>query len=177
VLSLEFILYSASLTKNIIPLSLQEKTNSSLLMRLKIPSINIDATIDYVGLTPDGTMDVPKGPNDVAWYNLGTRPGGTGSAVIDGHSGYKDNKPAVFDNLYKLQKGDKIYVEDEKGVIITFMVREIRKYDPKAEAGDVFVSSDAKAHLNLITCTGIWDETEKSRSERLVVFTDEVSSE
>ena len=57
-------------------------------------------------------MDVPKQPDDVAWFDLGFRPGQKGSAVIDGHSGWKDNRPAVFDNLSKLKNGDKIYVED-----------------------------------------------------------------
>ena len=107
--------------------------NSELPFRLKIPSINVDSTVEYVGLTMDGAMDVPKEPENVAWYNLGIRPGEIGSAVIDGHSGYKNNKPAVFDNLYKLQKGDKIYVEDRKGGIITFVVHEIKKYSLNAE--------------------------------------------
>jgi len=33
-------------------------------------------------------------------------------------------------------------------------------------------SNDGKAHLNLITCAGVWDEVEKSHSSRLVVFAD-----
>src|SRR3989344_283531 len=100
---------------NIIPLE-EEQTRSGIPVRLKIPSINVDANIEHVGTTPDGAMDVPKEPEDVAWFNLGPRPGETGSSVIAGHSGYKDNKPAIFDNLDKLQKGEKIYVEDEFGV-------------------------------------------------------------
>lgn len=159
-------------------LSLQEKENSLLSVsvdmpvRLKIPEINIDASIEYVGLTPDGAMDVPKDPNGVAWYKLGPRPGQKGNAVIDGHSGYKDNRPAVFDNLYKLVKGDKLHVEDGKGVDTTFVIREVRKYDPKADAKNVFNSNDGKSHLNLITCTGAWDDIRKSHTERLVIFSD-----
>lgn len=143
-------------------------------VRLKIPKIKVNAIVEYVGLTPDGAMDSPKGPANVGWFNLGYRPGEIGSAVIDGHSGWKNNIPAVFDNLYKLKRGDKIFVEDEKGITTTFVVREIRKYNPKADASDVFGSSDNLAHLNLITCTGIWNKVWKSRSSRLVVFTDKV---
>ena len=69
-------------------------------------------------------------------------------------------------------KGDKIYVEDEFGIIATFVVREKRLYDPNVDASDVFGSSDGKAHLNLVTCEGVWDEVTKSRSKRLVVFAD-----
>ncbi|PIZ82226.1 MAG: class F sortase, partial [Parcubacteria group bacterium CG_4_10_14_0_2_um_filter_41_6] len=37
---------------------------------------------------------------------------------------------------------------------------------------EVFNSSDGKAHLNLITCTGVWNKEDNAFSERLVVFTD-----
>lgn len=173
-LFLGLILRSTSLAKNT-TLPLQEKAISLLPIHLKIPTINVDADFEYVGLTRDGAMDAPKGPAPVGWYSLGPRPGDIGSAVIDGHSGWKNNIPAVFDNLYKLKKGDEIYIENDTGVTTTFIVREIRKYDPNADASDVFISNDGKSHLNLITCTGIWNETTKSRSERLVVFTDKVS--
>ena len=148
------------------------QARSGIPVHIKIPSINIDTAIEQVGIAPDGTMDVPKMPENTAWFDLGPRPGELGSAVIDGHSGYKDNKPAVFDNLNKLQKGDKIYVEDEFGVTNTFVVRELRSYDPKADASTIFGSNDNGIHLNLITCSGTWNETERTHSDRLVVFAD-----
>lgn len=149
-----------------------KKANVPLPVRLKIPKININATIEYVGIMADGSVGVPKGPSSAAWFDLGPRPGEPGSSVIDGHSGWKNGIPAVFDNLYRLQKGDKIYVEDEKGVTATFIVRELRTYKPTENVPDVFYSSDDKAHLNLITCTGFWNKILKSHSDRLVVFTD-----
>lgn len=165
---------STLLVGNIAALSNQEQanTNGEMPARLKIPSINVDASIEYVGLTSAGAMDAPKGPNEVAWFNLGPRPGEEGSAVVAGHMGWKNNIPAVFDNLHKLRIGDKVSVEDENGVNITFVVREIRTYGKDEVAPDVFGSSDGKAHLNLITCAGAWNKTEKTRSERFVVFTD-----
>lgn len=117
-------------------------------------------------------QDVPKDFTNVAWFNLGPRPGEEGSAAIAGHFGRKNGKASAFDNLYKLRKGDKIYVEDDKGEVITFVVRGIRRYDPKADASGVFFSSDGKAHLNLITCEGAWNKVTKSYSKRLVVFAD-----
>lgn len=146
--------------------------SAGLPFRLKIPSINVDAFIEQVGIAPDGAMDVPKKPDEAAWFNLGPRPGEIGSSVIDGHSGYKDNKPAVFDRLYKLKKGDKIYIEDDGGLTTTFVVRKIESYSPSANALSVFGSSDGLAHLNLITCSGSWNELAQSHNERLVVFTD-----
>lgn len=140
--------------------------------RLKIPKINVDADFVYVGLTSKGVMDSPKGPLEVAWFKSGSRPGEIGSAVIAGHFGWKEGKKAAFDNLQELRKGDKLQVEDEKGRVITFVVRELRSYGEHDNASDVFVSSDGKAHLNLVTCEGVWNKKQKSYSKRLVVFTD-----
>ena len=151
----------------------KEETSATLPQRLIIPKINIDATVEYLGLTDSGAMDVPTGPDDVAWFDLGPRPGEIGDAVIAGHYGWKDNIPAAFDNLSKLKIGDKIYVLDEAGATTTFVVKEIGKYGKNADSSNVFDSNDGKAHLNLITCEGIWNAAEKSYSDRLVVFTDE----
>lgn len=162
---------SATLIVNPIIIETQEKAQVALPIRLKIPKINADSAIEYMGITPSGIMDSPKGPLTAGWFKYGTRPGEIGSAVIDGHSGWKNNKPALFDDLYKLKKGDKIYVENSNGTV-TFIVREVKTYNPKADASNVFNSNDGKSHLNLITCTGIWDIVKKSHSDRLIVFTD-----
>lgn len=152
--------------------SIKTSTPVESSFRIRIPKIKVNAVVENLGLTPDGAMDSPLGPKNAAWYNLGTIPGEIGSAVINGHSGWKNGIPAVFDNLYKLKKGDKIYIEDNKGVVLTFVVQENRKYNPNADATGVFTSSDGKVHLNLITCTGFWNKIWKSHSQRLVVFAD-----
>ena len=150
----------------------QEQVRYGVPLHLKIPAINVDAVVEGVGLTQNGTMDTPKNPKDVAWFNLGTPPGENGSAVIDGHYGWKDGKPSVFDDLYKLRKGDKIYIQEDNGVTVTFVVQGDRRYNPQADASAVFNSSDGKSHLNLITCEGTWDKASGSYSLRLVVFAD-----
>lgn len=141
-------------------------------VRIKIPSINVDSVVEYVGLTSDGTMDVPKERANVAWFNLGASPGENGNAVIAGHYGWENKKGSAFDNLYKLREGDKLYIENDKGETISFVVRESRRYEPKGDASDVFNSTDGKSHLNLITCEGVWDKSTQQYTKRLVVFTD-----
>jgi LPXTG-site transpeptidase (sortase) family protein len=153
-------------------ISFTKQAGSGLPIRLKIPKINVDAPVEFVGLTAMGIMGVPAGPSDVGWLDIGPRPGDIGNAVIAGHEGWKDDIRAVFDDLHKLQIGDKIYVEDETGTTTIFVVRELRIYGQNNDALDVFVSSDGKAHLNLITCEGVWNTTEKSYANRLVVFAD-----
>jgi len=140
--------------------------------RLKIPVINVDAAVYYVGLTSDGTMDIAKDPDKVAWYEFGPRPGEIGSAVIAGHYGWIGDKGSIFNDIHTLKKGDEVSVIDQKGVPVTFVVREIREYDPESDATTVFKSNDGKSHLNLITCNGVWENDKQSYSNRLVVFTD-----
>lgn len=147
-----------------------ETENQGFPVRLKIPSINVDAAIQQVGVTSKGAMEVPNNTLDVGWFDLGPRPGEKGNAVIAGHFDGKNGEAGVFINLYKLKEGDKLYVKDSKGTSITFVVRESRIYDP-GYADDVFSGSNS-AHLNLITCDGVWDGAKKSFSKRLVVFSD-----
>jgi len=150
----------------------EEQAPRGLPMRIKIPKINLDAEIEYVGLTPSGEMDTPKDTNNVGWYELGVRPGEEGIAVIAGHYGWRDGEASAFDELHKLRIGDTFSVEDDAGVVTTFVVRANRRYNPEDDASDVFTSIDGGAHLNLITCEGDWDPVSKSYSKRLVVFAD-----
>lgn len=144
--------------------------NPGLPVRLKIPSINVDASVEDIGITSTGAMGVPNNPLDVGWFDLGARPGEKGSGVIAGHLNGKNGEDGVFTNLHKLKEGDKLYVEDESGVTFTFIVRQSRTYDP-GYAEEVFSLNDI-AHLNLITCDGVWDGAKKSYTKRLVVFAD-----
>jgi len=139
-------------------------------VRLMVPAINVDATIQNLGVTAKGAMEVPSNTTDVGWFKLGPHPGEKGSAVIAGHFNGENGEAGVFTNLYQLKGGDKLYIEDDKKTSITFVVRESRIYNP-GYADDVFSGSDS-AHLNLITCDGVWDGVKKSFSKRLVVFTD-----
>jgi len=140
-------------------------------IRIKIPKIHVDAAVQYLGLTPEGAMDVPSNSIDVGWFKLGTRPGDLGSAVIAGHFDSQNGSPGVFAQLHKLKPEDELIVVDDKGASISYKVRESRTYNPKDDVPGVFNQSDGM-HLNLITCDGIWDNGQKSYSKRLVVFAD-----
>lgn len=141
-------------------------------IRLKIPSIGVDASIEHVGLTFDGAMGVPTNPESVAWFNLGPRPGELGSAVLAGHVDWIDTSSAVFEALHTLREGDVIYVEDDQGATRTFIVQKTVLYDKDDDAMDVFYSSDGISHLNLITCAGGWDPVQQTYKERFIVFAD-----
>ncbi len=151
----------------------QPRQAPGLPVRLKIPSIKVDAAVESVGMTTKGAMDVPKDPDNVGWYSLGVRPGGKGNAVLAGHLDWYKGKTAVFQNLKNLRKGDLLSIETDKGKFLPFVVREIHSYDPNEIVPEVFQKSDG-SHLNLVTCGGLWDKQRKIYRERLVIFTDAV---
>ncbi len=146
-------------------------------VRLKIPVIGVDSLIEDALVTPDGRMDVPAGSVNVAWFALGPHPGAVGSAVIGGHYGIENGVPFVFYKLDTLKVGDKVYIVDDKNKVITFQVRAIQLFDRNADASTVFNSTDGLAHLNLITCEGIWNKVDGNYPERRVVFTDLIPGE
>lgn len=142
--------------------------------RLLIPRINVDTNIKNMGLTSDGAMAVPDSNSSVGWYSLGTRPGEVGSAVIGGHNRW-NKRAAVFVRLDQLVKGDLVSIVDAQGVSMSFVVRETRTYNPTDDGTSVFLSKSG-AHLNLITCSGVWDPSTQSYTTRLVVFTDAIET-
>jgi len=149
---------------------LQQSTEAVPPIRIKIPTIRLDAAIEPVGVTARGEMGIPTNPDNVAWYDLGQAPGEIGTAVIAGHNIWKNGNASTFTNLSALNLGDKIYIENEKGQTAVFAVKKTRKYSPQIDTTDIFRSSDGKAHLNLITCAGSWDKSTESFTQRLIVF-------
>jgi sortase A len=147
-----------------------EKEHVGIPVRLKIPSINVDAIVEHVGIIPNGEMGVPQNTINVGWFSLGSRPGDVGSAVIAGHLNGLWGQPGVFASLFKLKFGDKIYTEDDQGVIKVFVVQDNQIYNPGY--ADAIFSNNNSVHLNLITCEGSWNETRKSFSKRRIVFAD-----
>jgi LPXTG-site transpeptidase (sortase) family protein len=143
--------------------------------RIKIPRIRVDGAIEAVSLDAGGFMGTPKRPSNAAWYKPGTRPGEVGSAAIAGHVDWYNGAKAIFANLRKVRVGDSVIVIDENGVERSFVVRKTLSLDAAADATDVFSSTDGKAHLNLITCSGSWNKKAKQYSKRLVVFADSVN--
>jgi LPXTG-site transpeptidase (sortase) family protein len=149
---------------------------ASVPARVRIPSIGVDANIQPVGQNAKGEMDTPKGENayqDTAWYSLGARPGEIGAAVINGHLDTRSLiDPGVFRDLDELVLGDIVEVVDDQGVLFRFRVTETAVLGAADDATQVFTSDTGKAHLNLITCTGDWQQDQRQYDKRLVVFTE-----
>ena len=142
-------------------------------VKLTIPSIEVDANVQSVGLTPDGAIGIPTNFTDVAWYNDGPKPGELGNAIIDGHLDNAIDSDAVFSKLGDLKKGDSIYVTDDTGQKIYFRVTSAATYDTDNFPNEkIFGQTGNTAQLTLITCAGDWNPSTKSYNQILVVTTE-----
>ena len=138
---------------------------------LVIPKINIKANVEDVGLDKHKKIDIPKNDYNVAWYELGAKPGENGKAVMAGHLDTRFGGAAVFYDLGSLTQGDTITIIDENEKQISFEVTKIEKFkDANFPIGDVFGSAEEPL-LNLITCEGTFNKNTQNYSDRLVVFT------
>ncbi len=142
-------------------------------VQLVIPSINLKAPVEMVGLDKYGRMEIPHENQweHVGWYRNGPVPGQRGSAVIDGHLDRPGGSPAVFWDLHKLRVGDSVLIEDGKGQTLHFRVYKIEKYTPDAAPIKQIFADTSGTYLNLITCAGQWLPAEQQTTHRLVVYT------
>lgn len=142
---------------------------SSYPARLRIPSLNIDAPVQYTGITLAGNMGTPSNFTDVAWYKYGTVPGDVGSAVIDGHVDNGLSLAGVFKHLPDIQPAADIYITERSGNELHFVVKDISSYDYRsAPTSLIFGEHDARL-LRLITCEGAWMPNDRTYKQRLVV--------
>ncbi|OHX51378.1 hypothetical protein BB776_03190 [Planococcus salinarum] len=82
------------------------------------------------------------------------------------------SQPGIFYDLNKLEPGDEIHITGTDGTELLFVVRAKKSYPPEdAPIQEIFGHSSA-SQLNLITCTGVFDESTGDYEERLVIYTD-----
>ena len=140
---------------------------------LRIPAIGVRTRLIRLGITPQGTLQVPTSTSVAGWYTGSPRPGAIGSSVIAGHiDSYLG--PGVFYRLRLLHPGNKIFVRQADGRLATFRVTAVRQY-PKAHfpTGQVY-GPTPDAELHLITCGGTFDYATGSYLSNVVVFSVEV---
>lgn len=141
-------------------------------VRVRIPSIKVDAVVVTVGTNLDGSLQVPelKHPDLTGWYRYGPSPGERGNAVIVGHVDTRTSGPAVFFQLGSLKPGTKIEVQRLDGSLATFTVDVVKSF-PKDEfpAHRVYGATDDMG-LRLVTCGPPYDRTDRNYLNNIVVF-------
>ncbi|GAA4710580.1 class F sortase [Phytohabitans rumicis] len=126
--------------------------------KIAIPSINLRAWVDQIGLLPDGTIETPpyETAHRASWYAPGPAPGEPGSAVVVGHVDSK-KAVAVFWYLARIQPGDPIEVTREDGRTAVFTVSTVERFTKTAFPTDrVYADVDVPV-LRLVTCGGQYE--------------------
>lgn len=128
-------------------------------LNVRIPSLDVDAPLDAVGLGPGGLLEVPppRRANLAGWYDGAATPGERGTAVIVGHV---DNEagPAVFFRLGALQRGAEVAVDRADGRTAVFTVYAVEVHEKEAFPGDRVYRDTSRAELRVITCGGGYTE-------------------
>ncbi|MFF1709146.1 class F sortase [Streptomyces sp. NPDC058268] len=123
--------------------------------RIRIPAIRVDAPLMGLGLTRQGSLDVPppKKTNLAGWYESGTTPGESGTAIVAGHVDNAEG-PSVFYDLGRLTRGRTIEVERRDGSVAVFTVDANEVYDAKNFPDDKVYGAADRPELRVITCGG-----------------------
>ena len=123
--------------------------------RIRIPAIHVDAPLTGLALTPTGSLGVPPATqkNLAGWYEAGTAPGDTGTAIVAGHVDDADG-PAVFYDLGALHKNSVIEVDRRDGTVAVFTVDAVEAYDARHFPDRKVYGAAARPELRVITCGG-----------------------
>lgn len=145
---------------------------------IAIPAIGVQSRLLTVGLTANGTLQVPPlyaRPSKAAWYDGSPAPGQPGTSVIEGHvDNYQG--PAVFFRLGALRPGDTADVTLTDGTVAVFRVTGVREY-PKTGFPSISVYQDTTyPSLRLITCGGSFDNATHAYLSNVVVYATLVSA-
>ena len=124
-------------------------------LRIRIPAIGVNAPLMGLGLTPTGSLDVPPAEREdlAGWYEAGTAPGETGTAIVAGHVDNADG-PSVFYRLGALEKGGAIEVERRDGSTALFTVDAVEVYDTDHFPDEKVYGAASRPELRVITCGG-----------------------
>jgi hypothetical protein len=153
----------------------------SLPISISIPALGVKSRLLYVGLNPDGTIQVPplNDPpltNEAAWYKYSPTPGQLGPAIIEGHVDSLRAGPSVFFRLGALKPGDLVYITLADRQVAVFKITGVRLYRKSQFPTSTVYGNTDYAALRLITCGGSFDEQSRHYSSNVVAFASLVSS-
>lgn len=140
----------------------------ALPVRLRVPSVGIDTTLDRLGLAADGSIAAPSRWHVAGWYERGPRPGQAGPSVIVGHVDSRSG-PAVFFRLADLRAGAAVYVDRADGSSVRFRVTGHLQVPKNRFPAHLVYSPTLAASLRLMTCAGTFDASTGHYRDNIVV--------
>lgn len=139
---------------------------------LAIPAIDVRSPVQRLGLTPEGTLEVPApGPHydEAGWYRYSPTPGSLGPAVIVGHLDSARGR-SIFFRLGGLKPHDRVLVTRADGSVAVFEVNAVRRYRKNQFPTQLVYGNTNHAALRLITCGGPIDRTSGHHRDNIVVL-------
>ncbi|MEU4160395.1 class F sortase [Actinoplanes sp. NPDC026670] len=139
--------------------------------RLRIPALDLDATVDAVGIdAATGDFAVPPSVDRVGWYRYG--PGfsaDAGSIVIAGHVDSAAQGRGAFFALGTLDAGDPVTLTGPGGQTREFEVVARKRYAKSVVPLQDYFARDGTVRLTLITCGGPFDPETRHYRDNVVV--------
>ncbi|MFJ8494541.1 class F sortase [Streptomyces sp. NPDC094038] len=128
--------------------------------RIRIPAIRVNAPLMGLALTPTGSLDVPPAgqKNLAGWYEAGTTPGETGTAIVAGHVDNTEG-PAVFYDLGALRRGATIELDRKDKSVAVFSVDAVEVYQARDFPDEKVYGAANRPELRVITCGGGYSRT------------------
>jgi LPXTG-site transpeptidase (sortase) family protein len=155
------------------PENITETLDTSPIVRLVIPTLEVDTEVKYVPW--DTTLEtwlITGLRHEIAWLGGSSWPGLGSNTVLAGHVTIRDYGNGPFRFLDQLKPGDEITVHTYAKVY-TYRVREATIV---AES-DLWVTEPTEnPQLTLITCTD-WSRDLQLYMKRLIIFADLVRSD
>jgi LPXTG-site transpeptidase (sortase) family protein len=148
----------------------------SLPRALYITKSHVAARILPMNVNPNGSVQAPVNIFDSGWYTGSVKPGEVGAMFIDGHSSGSTHE-GLFGNLDKLVIGDTLQVEKGDGSRLTYKVVHTAVVDKdNVDMKQMLLPyGNALRALNLMTCTGTWVDKSQTLTQRIEIFTEQVS--
>lgn len=146
-----------------------QSAEATVPVRLRVPSVDLDAPLDQVGVRDDGLMEIPDDGDRAGWYRYGPTPGDDeGSAVLAGHVDTQEGLGAMA-ALMEVPLDAEVEVEMDDGTVLRYRVigRETIEKD-ELPVEELFDRS-GPGRLTLVTCGGPWRYEASSYRDNVVV--------
>ena len=137
-------------------------------VRIRIPSVDVDAEIVGVGLEEDGTMETTDF-GLAGWYTEGPKPGEEGPSVVVAHVDSKTG-PDVFYRLRELQQGAEIHIERSDGSTATWVTESSEQADKDELPVESIWNPSEEPVLRLVTCGGAFDRSIGHYTDNVIVY-------
>lgn len=139
-------------------------------VRIRVAGLDIDMTIDAVGLADDGTMALPPNPAVAGWYRFGSGPGSTaGATVVAAHVDSLAYSLGPFARLADAPTGTEIVLDTADGGSHRYALASTESVQKQAVPWPAVFDRTGDPRLTLVTCGGEFDYTAKRYLSNVLV--------